>query len=71
MLATMPTPDETGNYTADFRCTEGEELYNDFPAFANPIALIDRVKFNGSVLIGAGNWEDCRNAGARKENTVI
>ena len=45
-------PDETGYYTADFRCETGEELYNDFQAFANPIGLIDRVEYNGSVLIG-------------------
>ncbi len=64
------TPDETGNYTADFRCPEGEELYNDFAAFANPIALIDRVKFNGAVLIGAGNWEDAVMVELAKENTV-
>ena len=64
------TPDETGNYTADFRCTEGEELYNDFAAFANPIALIDRVKFNGAVLIGAGNWEDAVMDELAKDNTV-
>lgn len=64
------TPDETGNYTADFRCTEGEELYNDFAAFANPIALIDRVKFNGAVLIGAGSWEDAVMDELAKDNTV-
>jgi thiol-disulfide isomerase/thioredoxin len=64
------TPDETGDYTADFRCMEGEELYNDFAAFANPIALIDRVKFSGAVLIGAGNWEDAVVLELAKENTV-
>jgi hypothetical protein len=64
------TPDETGEFTADYRCPEGEELYTDFTAFANPIALIDRVEFNGSVLIGAGDWEDAVMAELDKANSV-
>jgi thiol-disulfide isomerase/thioredoxin len=63
-------PDETGNYTADFRCPTGDELYNDFQAFANPIGLIDRVEYNGSVLIGAGNWETVVLEELDKPNTV-
>jgi len=63
-------PDETGNYTADFRCETGEVLYNYFQAFANPIGLIDRVEFNGSVLIGAGNWETVVMQEIEKENAV-
>jgi len=63
-------PDETGNYTADFRCETGEALYNNFQAFANPIGLIDRVEFNGSVLIGAGNWETVVMQEIEKENAV-
>lgn len=63
-------PDETGNYTADFRCETGETLYNDFQAFANPIALIDRVEYSGSVLVGAGNWETAVMQEIDKQNTV-
>jgi thiol-disulfide isomerase/thioredoxin len=63
-------PDETGDYTADFRCETGEALYNDFQAFANPIGLIDRVEYNGSVLIGAGNWETAVMQELGKENSV-
>ncbi len=63
-------PDETGNYTADFRCETGEALYNNFQAFANPIGLIDRVEFNGSLLIGAGNWETVVMQEIEKENAV-
>lgn len=50
-------PDETGYYTADYRCPEGDELYSHFQVFANPLALINRVKYNSSVLVGAANWE--------------
>jgi hypothetical protein len=63
-------PDATGYYTADFRCTTGDDLYNDFQAFANPIALIDRVPFSGSVLIGSGNWEQAVLQELEEENTV-
>jgi hypothetical protein len=50
-------PDASGYYTADYRCPVSEQLYNDFQAFANPIGLINRVVYNGSRLVGAGNWE--------------
>jgi hypothetical protein len=63
-------PDETGNYTTDFRCETGEELYNDFQAFANPIALIDRVEYSGSLLIGAGNWETAVMLEIEKDNAI-
>jgi hypothetical protein len=63
-------PDETGNYTADFRCETGETLYNDFQAYANPIALIDRVEYSGSVLVGAGNWEAAVMQEIEKENII-
>jgi hypothetical protein len=63
-------PDPTGNYTADFRCPTGNNLYDDFQAFANPIGLIDRVEFNGSVLIGAGDWEAVVLEELDKPNTV-
>jgi hypothetical protein len=63
-------PDSTGDYTADYRCPAGDELYNHFQTFANPIGLINRVKFNGALLIGAGNWETAVLLELEKENTV-
>jgi len=64
-------PDATGDYTADFRCPTGDQLNNDFLVLANPLGLIDRVKYNGSVLIGAGNWEAAVMLELDKPNTVI
>ncbi len=63
-------PDATGYYTADYRCLEGNELNTSFAILANPIALIDRVKYNGSLQVGSGNWEAAVMVELEKENTV-
>jgi len=52
------TPDPSGDFTADLRTTSGEELYNDFLIFANPIGMIDRVEQNGNLQIFPDNWEN-------------
>ncbi len=51
------TPDPTGDYTADLTTPAGEELYADFLIFANPIAMINRVEYNGNQQILPNNWE--------------
>jgi hypothetical protein len=62
-------PDETGDFQADYRCPTGNELYADFPGF-NPYALIDRVEYNGSVVIGDNNWETVVMQELEKPNSV-
>jgi hypothetical protein len=42
---------------ADFTCDVGDDLYGTFNIFANPLALIDRVKLNGNYQISSGDWE--------------
>ena len=51
------TPDATGDYTADLTTVAGEELYTDFQIFANPMGMINRVEYNGSLQILPNNWE--------------
>lgn len=65
-------PDEnpTSHYTADFRCEPGDELHTDFGVVPNPIATIDRVEYDGSKLIGEGNWETVVLSELEKENVV-
>jgi len=63
-------PDATGHYTADFRCGTGNELHTYFEVSANPVGIIDRVEYSGSVLIGEGNWETAVLAELDKENVI-
>jgi len=42
---------------ADFRNPVGNALYTDFGIFANPLALIDRVEYNGLRQIFKDDWE--------------
>lgn len=63
-------PDATGNYTADYRCATGEQLYDDFLVFSNPLALINRTAYNGSTLILAASWEAAVNIEIAKPNRV-
>jgi hypothetical protein len=63
-------PDPTGEYTADFRTEVGDDLNAFYQVLANPIALINRVEYSGSVLIGEGNWEAAVTEEINKENVV-
>lgn len=62
-------PDETGLYTTDFRCATGDQLYLDYFGY-NPYALIDRVQYNGSVILNFNNWETVVMQELEKENTI-
>ena len=42
---------------ADYRSPVGDALFNDFMIFANPLALIDRIEYNGFRQIFVGDWE--------------
>jgi hypothetical protein len=60
-------PDPTGEYSADLRTPSGEELYNDFLIFANPIGMINRIEFNGNLQILPDNWEAVINEQLAKD----
>ena len=42
---------------ADYRNPVGNTLYADFGIFANPLALIDRANYNGSIWIQMNDWQ--------------
>ncbi len=63
-------PDQTGDFTADYRCPEGNQLDAEFNVQANPTGLINRVVYNGSILVGAGNWEAAVKDELEKVNSV-
>ncbi len=63
-------PDETGYYTADFTCPASDELFADFSIFANPTGLIDRVQYNGTLILNFGDWFTAIQQEMAKPNLV-
>jgi len=65
-------PDETGLYTTDFRCPTGDELFNYFNQPFNPSAPVDRVEYNGNLILYyiGGGWEAAVNTEMAKENVI-
>lgn len=57
-------------FESDFRCDESEELYNNFGIFANPLALIDRVDYNGLRQIFKDDWTTVVNQQMALPNEV-
>jgi len=49
------TPD--GDFTADFRTVEGTELNTFFEIYANPLGMVNRVKYGGNRVLQIGDWE--------------
>jgi len=43
-------------FNTDYRSPAGEEWYNTFGIYANPLGLINRRPFNGNVIVGADLW---------------
>jgi len=43
-------------FTADYTSTAGEEWYNTFGIYANPLGLVNRKAFKGNRIIGADLW---------------
>lgn len=43
-------------FTADYTSSEGEEWYNTFGIYANPLGLINRRPYHGNLIIGADLW---------------
>ena len=64
------TPDPDGPYTADFTCPTGNELYQDFFVFGNPLALIDRIEYDGKRLLFEHEWSIVIDMELVKENVV-
>ena len=59
-------------YTADFRCETGDELYNYYDTPNNPSALINRVEYNGNIILYyiSGDWEPAVGIEMAKENVI-
>jgi hypothetical protein len=46
-----------GDFTADFRTTEGTELNTFFEIFANPLGMVNRTEYGGNRVMQTGDWE--------------
>ena len=46
-----------GDYSNDFRTSEGNELNTYFGISYYPIALINRTEYSGSTILTSGDWE--------------
>jgi hypothetical protein len=46
----------SGEFSADFRTTAGEEWNTDFLVSAYPSGMIDRKEFNGHRVLGSAEW---------------
>jgi hypothetical protein len=51
------TPDATGNFTADYRTSEGTELNAFFEVPAYPMGMINRTPYSGSRILLKDSWE--------------
>jgi hypothetical protein len=47
---------QSPNYLTDYRCATGNELYNVFQPQSYPIAMINRISRNGSMLVNKDGW---------------
>ena len=63
-------PDETGHYTADFRCATGNEIFNNFVITGWPAGTVNRVEFNDNQILGGNDWEDAVHSELHKENVI-
>ncbi len=63
-------PDPGSIYSADFTCPTGDELFNFFNQPLNPSAPIDRVEYNGSIILYyiTGDWKAAVDIEMAKEN---
>jgi thiol-disulfide isomerase/thioredoxin len=55
-------PEETGNFTADYRTSVGNDLnaYFAFPAY--PMGMVNRTAFSGSTILLKDSWESAVEA---------
>ena len=65
-------PDESGYYTADYRCTAGDEIFNQHSIAGWPAATINRVEYNGNQILSFinGEWETVYQLELAKESVI-
>jgi len=51
------TPDATGEFTADYRTAEGNELNTFFEIPAYPLGMVNRTEYSGSRILLKDSWE--------------
>ena len=51
------TPDASGDFTTDFRTSEGTSLHDFFGFFAYPVGMVNRVPYSGNRMIFKDDWE--------------
>jgi len=64
-------PDASGNYTADYRVTEGVNWFNDFLLVSNPMGMVNRTLYNGKQAIGAGSWAEAVGILAQEKEVAL
>ncbi len=55
---------------ADYRNPLSNTLYGDFGIFANQLALINRVDYNGAIWVQTNDWQAAVNSELSKPNEV-
>jgi hypothetical protein len=50
-------PSATGEFTADYRTTEGNDLNSYFGFYAYPSGMVDRTEYKGSRVLFKDDWE--------------
>jgi len=65
-------PEATGLYTADFTCPTGDELFNFFGQPFNPSGPVDRVEYNGNIILYyiTGDWKAAVDLEMVKDNVI-
>lgn len=63
-------PDETGHFTADFRCETGNDIFNSYVITGWPAGTVDRVVFNDNEILNGGDWEAAVNTELDKDNVI-
>lgn len=68
----LAVPDETGHYTYDFRNPTSNEIFQYFNEPLNPTATINRVEFDGMLVMPflLGQWDDAIENELAKENII-
>lgn len=55
-------PDQSGLYTADYRCPEGTSLNDYFNIMQYPTGIVNRKAFEGKIRLLPTSWESAINA---------
>jgi hypothetical protein len=57
-------PAATGNFTADYRTPEGNELNSYFALQGYPMGMVNRAEYGGSLLLVKDSWQSAVDAQA-------